>query len=111
MTEVNPNAGQQKELSPMIQMAMMFLLGLTPQKREEIVTQVCDTLGAYPRFWRSREKGDEEPINVACVVRVANQNAPLVPVYAIAAFDGDAQAWMWNANTIAGVTAWAVLPT
>lgn len=105
------DANQPKELSPMIQMAMMFLLGLTPDKREQIVTQVCDTLGAYPRFWRSREKGDEEPVNVACVVRVANANAPLVPAFAIASFDPEAAAWMWNANTIAGVTAWAVLPT
>ena len=101
-------AAKPSEMSPMVSLAIQALNAMTASKREEIVNYVCDTLGAYPRFWRTVEKGDEPPTNVACLVRlrVAGQE---LPAFAIAALD-EGGVWRWNESTIAGVEAWALIP-
>ncbi len=97
-------------LHPMIQIGMTYLLGLDEDRREEIVTKVCDTLAAYPRFWRTKDsEEDGEPEGVPCVVKTLSGNQ--TPSYAIAAFEGgEAQLWKSNGQTIVGVVAWAILP-
>lgn len=98
------------EISPMLQMALGFVMGRSAEKREEMVTLICDTLGAYPRFWRSREQEDEEPSQAPCVVRILPRNGNPVPTYAIAAWDEETRLWKWREQAIADVVAWAILP-
>ena len=99
-----------KELSPMMQMAIGLVLGQSGAKRTELVELVCDTLGAYPRFWRCREEEDEEPNQALCVVKIQARNGNPVPSYAVAAWHEETRLWKWNEQTIADVVAWAILP-
>jgi hypothetical protein len=99
-----------REISPMLQMALGLVMGRSAEAREEMVTLVCDTLGAYPRFWRSRDEEDEEPNQALCVVKIQPRNGNPVATYQIAAWDEETRIWKWHEQAIADVVAWAILP-
>lgn len=91
--------------SPIVQLALQYLLGSDPKHRQDLAELVCDTLGVSPRFWR--EAPDAPPLNVACLVRLTS--APPSPVYTVATWNGARWA-AFNDSTIEGVAAWAAIP-